>query len=421
MTPAAKSTSRPRQDAITKAAPAPAGRKTASKGGQINTQQILTIVSTVIVLTLLVVFVLTGKDWLGLFTPTELTPTAQVVAVTPATLAPGGGDWWNVYFTDPVNKKDPNNLAGTTVEQLLRRIDAAQRSIHIAAFEFNLTPVAEALIAAHRRGVEVRWVTDNEYGIGADAEEDHGQFAMLKQAGIEVKDDGRSALMHNKFIILDGQSVWTGSTNLTINCNFFNNNNVLFMRSPELAAIYEREFAEMWDGQFGPRSPSTVDQQSVTIDGTPVQVYFASEDKAISRLIPLVQGANKSIRFMAFSFTHTDLGNAMLARARAGVDIKGIFELRGSETQDSELTPLYCAQVPVRQDGNSRTFHHKVIVIDDEIVITGSLNFSNNADTSNDENVVVVRNRDIAAQYLQEFERRWAEANEPRANKITCP
>ena len=77
--------------------------------------------------------------------------------------------------------------------------------------------------------------------------------------------------------------------------------------------------------------------------------------------------------------------------------------------------------MPVRQDGNPGTFHHKVIVIDGKTLVTGSLNFSENADDSNDENVVVINNSDIAAEYLKEFDRRWAEATEPEAAKLGCP
>jgi phosphatidylserine/phosphatidylglycerophosphate/cardiolipin synthase-like enzyme len=123
---------------------------------------------------------------------------------------------------------------------------------------------------------------------------------------------------------------------------------------------------------------------------------------------------------MSFSFTHNALGNAMLTRATNGVDVKGIFETRASETEFSELPYLYCAGLSLKQDGNPGTFHHKVIIIDDEIVITGSLNFSENADDSNDENVLVISNQDIAAQYLAEFERRWAEAEEPDAADMNC-
>jgi phosphatidylserine/phosphatidylglycerophosphate/cardiolipin synthase-like enzyme len=383
----------------------------------------------VVFILLVGVYLVTGSDPLGLFSPVEEMPTSETtfpINVTPTvnTAQPGtigsGGDWWQVYFTDPQHVSDPDNLVGSIPEKLIDYINNAKRTIHIASFEFNLTPVAEALIAAHKRGVQVRWMTDDEYGIEADEEDGHGQFAMLKDAGIELRDDGRGALMHNKFWIFDGQIVWTGSTNITENGAFRNNNNVIVLRSPKVAEIYEREFDELWAGESGPRSPSTVDDQSVVVDGTPIQVLFAAEDEVASRLVPLIESAQESIRFMAFSFTHEAIGDAVLARAEAGVDVMGIFETRASETEYSELPLLYCGGVPVRQDGNPRTFHHKVFVIDEKTLVTGSLNFSDNADESNDENVVVITNVDIAAQYLQEFERRWQEARVPDKADMNC-
>jgi phosphatidylserine/phosphatidylglycerophosphate/cardiolipin synthase-like enzyme len=389
-------------------------RKTSRKKQTGSGRSFSTIAVAIVLLFAVGYFLITGSDPLGLFKPIEVTPTV------PTDIGDGDSDWWQVYFTDPVNRNNPDDLSGTAAEKLIDNINSAQSSIHIAAFEFNLTPVAQALIAAHQRGVEVLWVTDDENGIEADGEEGHGQFAMLEKAGIPVKDDGRSALMHNKFWIFDDQKVWTGSTNITINGMFQNNNNVLVINSPRVAAMYGREFDEMWAGEFGPSSPSTVDSQQTTINGIPVQVLFAAEDEVIDKLIPLIQNAQHSIRFMAFSFTHDALGQAVLDRAKAGVEVKGIFETRGSETEFSQLSPLYCAGVPVRQDGNPRTFHHKVFVIDDNILITGSLNFSNNANDSNDENVVIVTNADMAAPYLQEFDRRWAEATEPEQADMNC-
>ncbi|MBL7161513.1 MAG: hypothetical protein ISS57_02830 [Anaerolineales bacterium] len=367
-------------------------------------------------------YLFTGSDPLGLFTEEEIpAPEEQVVVEEPVeAVSGGGGDWWQVYFTDPATINDPGNLAGSIPEKLIELIDSAQQTIHIASFEFNLTPVAEALIRAHERGVDVRWVTDDEHGLEADEEDDHGQFEMLEDAGIEIKDDQRSALMHNKFWIFDGHTLWTGSTNITQNGNFRNNNNVIVIQSTRLAEIYEREFQEMWSGEFGSRSSSTVDQQSATVNGTPIQVLFAAEDEVMSLLVSMIEEAQSSIRFMAFSFTYDDLGAAVLARAEAGLEVMGIFETRGSETEYSELPALYCAGVPARQDGNKGTFHHKVFIIDEQTVVTGSLNFSNNADESNDENVVIITNVDIAAQYLAEFERRWAEAEEPDAADMNC-
>ncbi len=373
----------------------------------------------------------TGMDPLEVFgDEIELSPVATTVpeaAPAPAEpTAPPADDsqpapsWWEVYFTDPLNTTPTENLDGTVAEVLIAYIEQAQVSIHIAAFEFNLTPVAEALIAAHERGVDVRWITDDEHGIDADEEEDHGQFALLEDVGIPVIDDGRSALMHNKFIIIDSAMVWTGSTNLTHNGVFKNNNNVIVIHDPAIAAIYAQEFAEMWAGEFGPRSPSTLDTQEAIVDETFIRVLFSAEDEVVDQLVPILENAQESIYFMAFSFTHDDLGAAMLARAEAGVLVSGIFETRGSQTEYSELTALYCAEQPVRQDGNPRTFHHKVIIIDGETVITGSLNFSNNANDSNDENVLIIQNADIAAQYIAEFERRWAEAEAPDPADLPC-
>ena len=151
-----------------------------------------------------------------------------------------------------------------------------------------------------------------------------------------------------------------------------------------------------------------------------MEILFAAEDEVMDALVPLINQSRDNIKFMAFSFTHDDLGDAMLAKAADGVEVSGIFETRGSETEYSELPKLYCNNLAVRQDGNPGTFHHKVIIIDDRIVITGSLNFSDNANDSNDENVIIINNADIAQQYLQEYERRWQEAEAPDAADMGC-
>lgn len=386
----------------------------------------LTLITLVVLSVLGIYYALTGKDSGGVFEPGNSTPTVGVatqaspVVVLPTSVSASGA-WWEVYFTDPVNVNNPANWQSSIEGRLIEKINAAQSSIHIASFEFDLTPVAEALIAAKQRGVDVRWVTDDENGLEADGEPGHGQFEMLQNAGIEVRSDSRSALMHNKFWIFDGKIVWTGSTNITENGIFKQDNNTIVIQSPELATIYEREFQEMWDGQFGPRSPSQLDDQIVTINGSQIVVVFTSEDPALENaIIPLVKSAAKSIRFLAFSFTDYPLADAMSERAKAGVDVAGVFETVGSETEAAELRTLMCRKVPVKQDGNPAFLHHKVIVVDERIVITGSLNFSTNAEESNDENVIIIDNADIARLYMQEFERVWSLAKDPDVELIAC-
>ena len=376
---------------------------------------------------LIVLTVLGSCNPLPVESPSE--PSPEVTSPpSPATLpgvtstSPSGTSetWWEVYFTDPRSVNNPEDWQGSIEGRLIDQIDAAQESIHIASFEFDLTPVAEALIAAKQRGVDVRWVTDNENGIEADTEPGHGQFKMLQDAGIDVRADTRSALMHNKFWVFDGETAWTGSTNITESGIFQQNNNTIMIHSPEVAAIFEREFEEMWDGKFGPRSPSTAGEQSLTVNGTPIQIYFSPEDKVLDHLIPVVSGAQSNIRFMAFSFTDYDLAKAMIDRAAAGTDVAGIYEKVGSETQGSEMRTFYCAHVPVRQDGNPKFLHDKVIVVDNHIVISGSFNFSSNATENNDENVIIIDNPEIAKLYMDEFDRLWSIATDLDPAKFSC-
>lgn len=101
---------------------------------------------------------------------------------------------------------------------LLDRLDAAATSIDATLYDFNRVSVREALIAAHNRAVAVRVVTDD----GAYADPDYApHFQALEGAGIPVVNDMRASIMHNKFFVIDGQVVWTGSTNLTFSIVFF--------------------------------------------------------------------------------------------------------------------------------------------------------------------------------------------------------
>lgn len=359
-------------------------------------------------------------------TPIILPPdsTGEPPIILPVTETPipvNSVGWWEVYFTDPLIISDPNNPSGSVEERLLQFINDAQTSIHIASFEFNLPRVADALIAAKARGVDVRWVTDDENGLDIDANPNRGQFTRLMAGGVEVKDDaGRSALMHNKFWIFDRQIVWTGSTNITVNGIYKQNNNVIVFRSGDVALIYEREWDELWNAQLGPRAPSTRNNQWAILDGTPIQILFSAEDDAVDNLIALVNDAQTSVRFLAFSFTDYPLAQAMIARAQAGVDVQGVFETFGSNGTRSELRTLWCAGLAVRQDGNSSFLHDKIIIIDNSIVVTGSLNFSSSADEENEENVVILDDAEIAALYLQEYQKLWDQAQSIPVGAFPC-
>lgn len=364
---------------------------------------------------LLIVGVIAVIYELGLFpglAPGGREPTATapmpggIRTVQPDTGMGGEGELWAVYFTDPVIPFDDVTTGGID-ENLVWLIDHAQASIDAAMFEFNLQNVADALVAAHKRGVQVRVVYDDEHTA------DDPQMDQLIDAGIPATPDKRSAFMHNKFFVFDRGIVWTGSTNITVNGMYRNNNNSVVLVSPELAANYTTEFEEMFNGQFGPGSPANTPYPGVQVGDLWVENYFSPEDHPLAQLISVVSEAKRSIHFMAFTYTDFDLAKAMMDRAAGGVEVAGIFESRGANTEASECPTLLNFGLDVRLDSNPRTFHHKVVIIDGAIVATGSFNFSTNAAESNDENLLIIHSPEVAALYEAEFNRRMAEARVP--------
>src|SRR5207253_3989997 len=123
-------------------------------------------------------------------------------------------------------------------------------------------------------------------------------------------------------------------------------------------------------------------------------------------------------KFMAFTYTHADLANAMIARAKAGVKVEGVIENRGAS--QGALVPLFCANLPVETDGNKYTMHHKVMIIDDNTVVTGSFNFTKSADDSNDDNVLIIHSPAVAAAFNQEFARVYGMGEKPTTAEINC-
>ena len=166
-------------------------KKPALTKQQAKTQRIAAGAVMVVFVLLAGYYAISGKDPLGLFVPEDTTP------VTVPDTVGSGGDWWRVYFTDPKRLSDSRDLRGSVPEKLIALIDAAEESIHIASFEFNLTPVAEALITAHKRGVDVKWVTDDEHGIEAEVIDPRTLVPFDKATVVEsVCKTGRLVIVH---------------------------------------------------------------------------------------------------------------------------------------------------------------------------------------------------------------------------------
>jgi phosphatidylserine/phosphatidylglycerophosphate/cardiolipin synthase-like enzyme len=370
-----------------------------------SSQQPLPIgVWVIIAATVLGLYVLqiTGAVDLGLF---DVEPTPQAYELQPANAI-------QVYFTQPRYPDDPESRGSGLDTILASDIAQALASVDVAAYELDLETVGQALVNAHQRGVAVRVLTDSD-------NVDERAVRQLVRAGIPVSEDNRSALMHNKFVIIDESVIWTGSWNLTENGTYRNDNNAVRVFSHRLAENYRAEFEEMFvERRFGPSSPADTPHPTLRIrnqdssEDLLVETYFAPEDAVADRILAAVEGAQESIRFMAFSFTDDRLGEAIKQQAKAGLAVQGVFETRGAESEYGEYGRMSRARPPldILLDGNPYSMHHKVVILDDETVILGSFNFTDSANESNDENLLIVHDLDVAARYRAEFERVYAQA-----------
>lgn len=130
----------------------------------------------------------------------------------------------------------------SALQLVLNTINSARRSIDVAAYSFTSKPVAAALVAARKRGVAVRVVADEKGNAGK-----YTAVTFLANQGVPVRVNGRYAIMHNKFMVVDGDAVQTGSFNYTASAATRNAENVLVVQdSPELTNAYQSEFTRLW-------------------------------------------------------------------------------------------------------------------------------------------------------------------------------
>ncbi len=372
------------------------------------------ILGAIIFLVLVALSAVFGVDLVAEFEAAQA--SVQESADVPATAVASAGtrhDWYEIYFTDPTCPPEAGRVGGLD-DIIARDILAAEKQIDVAAFDLDAGPIVQALIDKEReRGVTVRVVTDSDNG-------DLASIRRLRRAGISVPEDKRRALMHNKFIVIDGRVVWTGSLNFTSNGVYCNDNHVVRMESPRLAANYLAEMDEMYvDRLFGPDSPENTPHNTLQIGGIQVENYFAPETELSPTIARTLVRAQDEILFLAFSFTDDVIGEALLGRADAGVSVRGVFERTGADTAFSYypiMAILKRPNIQVLLDGNPNVMHHKMIIIDRKTVLFGSFNFSESANRSNDENIVIVYDPTFASYFVEEFEAVWAAA-EAAGNK----
>lgn len=269
--------------------------------------------------------------------------------------------------------------------------------------------------------------------------------------------------MHNKFVVIDGKWVFTGSWNFTTTGLYGtdenraagildgNSNHSIELHSNELSAIYKTEFDEMWGSSgvspdadvsnFGSRKTDNTPHQ-VNVGGKLIEVYFSPGDNAVPKMNETIEtSADQNTYFSIFAWSDQFLVDTLkvkwegsrndLQGTLTGFDLKGVFDdsfwnmwwsasvdmtgRTASQTSVNNPNTRWKNPAPVFMDKESRKLHHKYFIIDadtssDPLVITGSTNWSTNGNDVNDENALWIHDLSITNQFKQEFMARYEQA-----------
>lgn len=297
-------------------------------------------------------------------------------------------------------------------------ISAARQSLDVAIYDLRDTGVLAALKAAADRGITLRLLYDAgpaQHG-GPIADPKPGTTGTaINNAGLGAyatpypEHSGR--LMHNKFLVRDGASVWTGSANFTGGGLTLQDNNCLTIDSPELAARYTTEFEALLHAA-APSHLAAAANGPITVGGVQIDAQFAPQagESIETDIVAALTDARK-VRIAAFLLSDPGILQALSTLNQAGADLAGVYDpggmadaRRGSH-QDPALfwfigDPRFSAAPshPYTPGREQDFMHDKVLVIDGRTVVTGSYNFSEHAET-NAENTIILTSPALATAY----------------------
>lgn len=283
-------------------------------------------------------------------------------------------------------------------------------------------------------------------------------IVILQKAGIPIIDDTAdgskgSGLMHHKFIIVDSNTLIITSANFTTSdihgdfnspSSLGNPNNLLKIQSYQLADLFTQEFNIMWgdgpsgqpDSKFGIQKPLRPAQQILEGNNT-IEVQFSPtsptkpwEESSNGLIGKTLNKATRSVNMALFVFSEQRLVNILENNHQRSVQIRALIDQDFAYRPYSEALDMMGVALPnnCKYEADNRPWqnpittvgipqllkgdllHHKFGVVDSQIVITGSHNWSAAANTNNDETVLVIQNPTVSAHFEREFERLYSNA-----------
>ncbi len=315
-----------------------------------------------------------------------------------------------VIFTNPfcdectAAEKDILLQRSQIIARVIDLIEGAQGRIDIAQFTFSRKNIEAALVAAHARGVVIRLAID------AGQDRDGSLARRLRDAGIDVRfvqgkaAGSRFGLLHTKFMMVDGETLLTGSNNWSSTGTSINNENTMIIRGEpgdELIGGFACHFESIWNSK-----------PDEAVDCSGKHVFFTPGSAARIALRDSIRSAHTSIDVLMHHFTFKDLAKELAKAQEAGVSVRVIVnEADRSEVSGSKFQRLLDAGGEIHfkrvNEDAFQFMHNKLVLIDGEMLINGSGNWSGSAFFNNYENFVRYFEPDVVRQFEDMYDRLW--------------
>lgn len=336
--------------------------------------------------------------------------------------------WLRLYF-----RSERAGVVSDLTGRLIEFIAETQRSLDCAIYDLRHPRVIAALQEVAHSGKRLRIAYDASKertgGLTGDPKPD-GTEKALDAAGLlpyatPVHNSGH--LMHDKFLIRDGVTLWTGSANFTVGGLEKQDNNCLTLRDQDIIAQYGAIFTDLLSGQHShSRRYSTLEaahlqtSQAGARPGVTSALFAPAEGERIERTLSQALASARRVRLLAFLIGDPGILSALARFADPSADIQGVIDPHGMQDvlryrdvsapefwfmRDRRFVaaPSHAFNPQAEQD----FMHNKALILDDSMVVTGSFNFSENAEL-NDENMLVIRSAQVAAAYTSYFDRLYA-------------
>jgi phosphatidylserine/phosphatidylglycerophosphate/cardiolipin synthase-like enzyme len=316
-----------------------------------------------------------------------------------------------VIFTDSTSILKPTHQCSSNIcKAILTNINNAQSTIDIAIYGYSSVPEIElALKSAINRGVKIRLVYDeNSHGYNI-YENTSDMVKIIPLHKSDRESINAQYIMHDKFYIFDNKTIITGSANLShTDMSGFNSNSIIVINSPEIAKFYENEFEQMYQGKFHNEKVQSNENNSFNIGNCDMKIYFSPQDKSLTNsIIPIIKNAKKYIYLPTFVLTENRIVEELVNAKKRGVEVLVIIDALNASNKHSKHQILRNNGILVKTENYAGKMHSKSIIVDDEYTIIGSMNFSYSGENKNDENLILIKNENIAKFYRQFFTYQW--------------